>query len=330
MKNQVFKCVLLLGIALLGFGCSNDSDVKGPVKMISELNFGDASASTKTTLNGYTVKWASTDQIGIMNVNDASSNYRFKISSGSGNSIATFAAYQKSTTDSTNFLAPGTYIAYYPYKSTRYTASNPYALTSSEQNYIGSHDYMISDQFTVNSDGSITSSSGTSTVLLKHLFTLVEVNVKIIPTDYYYSASTPVIKLVSADLVTQSYSDYSYASTYYFNTDGTPGFTYGIDRVSATPQSNVVLDTGEYQKFNLFVRQQQTSENASATPVDIAFEIKFRYSDDDTGEDSYIYTPSFTIASTAILAPGDKKVIKFGFNMTGLAQEDCSLTKMND
>jgi len=332
MKNQVFKCVLLLGIALLGFGCSNDSDVKGPVKMISELNFGDASASTKTTLSNYAVSWASTDEIGIMNVNDATSNYRFKISSGSGSATATFHAYQSSATDSTNYLAPGTYVAYYPYISTARTAPrNIGALT--QRGYLGAVDYLFSARFTVNTDGSISTSSGGSTVLMEHLFTLIKVNVKL---NYLkaFNVDGYKIYLDFINLTTQGTNDGTpFASQIYYDSYGNPQFNYASSSaVCQVYNTDMTTYTNNTRSFNLFVRQLPSSDGGAL--MNLEFEINARFSDEvdqegvggvapyDEGERVAIY--KFT--QSRFLTPGDLKTINFTLNVQPVGDWSVNLT----
>lgn len=299
MKNQVFKCVLLLGIALLGFGCSNDSDVKGPVKMISELRFGDSNATTKTTIDGLVVNWADGDKIGIMNINDSTSNYQFLLSSGAGSSTGTFHAVQSSTTDSTNFLAPGTYVAYYPYKTDRKAVQSVNGNTIA--GYPAKKDFMMSDEFVVNSDGSIVYPSSDNIIPLHHLFALIQVNLRMQINNPNKDATETSVTLNDIYLQSQD-SVKIFASSYKFSSRGEPIFEYEAETAIVEP--NTVL-TSTSQPFMLFARQ---NPNMEVSPLQ--FEMLAKYDDDtdsynETRRNAYFYFPS----TTKLLVPGTKKTI---------------------
>ncbi|MBE6287668.1 MAG: hypothetical protein E7099_05710 [Mediterranea massiliensis] len=104
--------------------CTND------LKENAQLTFGDnvvtattSGVSTRTTVDGYKVLWASNDEIGIFYSNGENNyaNNKFKLATGQGTQTATFAPINITGTEKVN--------AYYPYQQNANWDGNKLSLT---------------------------------------------------------------------------------------------------------------------------------------------------------------------------------------------------------
>lgn len=250
MKNLIFNSVLFIGIALLSSACSkDDKEEVEPVKTISTLTFVNGSTTNtttskglRTTLSGWDVNWSEGDQIGVISLSDPTSNSCFELISAAGSNSGTFRA--KTAAD--NLMAGGTYVAYYPYRSGRYSSSELYSMNGA---YPADKDLMLSSSsFTLGLDGNVN-----NTVYMNHEFTLVQVQLKVTNS----SAKAVTLSAIALQTSDGAGNATPFASSVSVNSSGNAVYVYGRQSINLQPATTTVLNSN-FKTFYFLVRQDPT------------------------------------------------------------------------
>lgn len=293
---------ITFGLLLLVTGCSInnelDKDLEGKVTRITA---SDASKETYTTLNGNRVTWANNDALGLINVTSVTSNNHFLLTKGAGEINGVFEAVNVE-----DALDAGTWVAYYPYNVTKYTASRKFRVVSMTQtdntpSHIARYDWLLSDPVTLTKAG-----NPDANFKLKHLFSLVEFNVKL--------KSSPNEYIELAQCVLESVDNTStFAQNIYFNDQGNVVFDYTSKNVSVTMLPYVEFTT-DYTTLWLAARQE--------TLKPLSVRVYFTYG-------SVISSAATTFTPTNKLESGKKYVLHLELDLNDSNPNASTLSIVN-
>lgn len=298
MYMKVRSMIIMGGLVLLGTSCSKGSDMAGEEPTgddtvdISTITASDAGAvsgvdnKTRTTLDGYNVTWASGDALGCMKVTDNTSNKKFVLSKGEGMIEGEFSA---ATTG--DHLGTGTWIAYYPYTASRYTASKKLRIVSLTQSdetnsHIAKYDWLVSSPIGLGEKDKF------ANFKMKHVFALIEFNVKL------KEATTGYAELAQCVLESSDGSNI-FPQSLYFNDQGNIQFDYTSRNISVSRLPYTEFTTN-YSTLWALARQ--------STRKELSVRVYFTYN-------GVISSAEVKFTPTSILEAGKKYVLNLEMDL---------------